>query len=69
MKGEMRMVTGQNSSRENEEKSAKKENSRKIKIGDTTYVVRSNFTPTKENKEALLKVIRHLMKNARKPEL
>lgn len=54
---------------ETNEKIAKKENSRKIKIGDTTYVVRSNFTPTKENKEALLKVIRHLMKNARKPEL
>jgi hypothetical protein len=62
-------MTEQNKSRENEEKIIKKNNSRKIKIGDTTYIVSSNFVPTRQNKDALIKVIQHLMKNARKPDL
>lgn len=59
----------QNKFRENEEKSAEKDNSRRLKIGDTTYIVSSNFIPTRQNKDALIKVIQHLMKNARKPDL
>ena len=68
MTGEMRMME-QNKFRENEEKSAEKDNSRRLKIGDTTYIVSSNFIPTRQNKDALIKVIQHLMKNARKPDL
>ena len=62
-------MTEKNNLQKNDEKVVKKDNSRKIKIGDTTYIISSNFTPTKENKAALLKVIRHLMKIARKPDL
>ena len=62
-------MTEKNNLQKNDEKFVKKDNSRKIKIGDTTYIISSNFTPTEENKAALLKVIRHLMKNARKPDL
>lgn len=58
----------QNEKYENEEKRVKKETPRRLKIGDTTYLISSNFTPTRQNKDALIKVIQHLMKNARKPD-
>ena len=36
-----------NNLQEKDGKVVKKDNSRKIKIGDTTYIISSNFTPTK----------------------
>lgn len=39
------------------------------RIGDTTYIISSNFIPTEQNKKALIKtiqhMIQHIMKNAK----
>ncbi|MGF2993868.1 hypothetical protein [Lactococcus lactis] len=40
----------------------KNENSRKIVIGKTTYILSSNFVPNEENKRRLLEALEHLIK-------
>lgn len=41
---------------------------RRIKIGKTTYFIRTNYVPNKQNKAALLKAIQYLMEHAEKPD-
>lgn len=48
-------------------KTTNNQNSRKITVGNTTYILTSNFVPNRQNKAALIKIIKHIMENRAKP--